>query len=224
MRIRSRACSAVPPDTVVMSGSRTDFFTTARLGFDCWKIDDLTLAKALWGDPEVTAPLGGPFREEQIVKRLEAEIAVMTTCGAQYWPIFLLEGGQHAGCAGPRPYRMEEGLYELGYHLRPEYWRIGLAQEAARAAVSFGFETIGARVLFAGPHPDKRSIAPDPEAGIPLHSRGDLSAHCRKHQCYFVEKRGLRQRQEATGCGLEALLRWKRRSERYKPDRPRCPC
>jgi [ribosomal protein S5]-alanine N-acetyltransferase len=72
----------------------------------------------------------------------------------QDWPIFLLENDQHDGCAGLRPYRVDEGVYELGFHIRTAYWGQGIAQEAALAVVKFGFETLGAKALFAGHHPD----------------------------------------------------------------------
>lgn len=60
---------------------------------------------------------------------------------------------QHLGCCGLRPYRVEEGVYELGFHLRPEHWGQGYASEAARAAIGYAFDSLGARALFAGHHP-----------------------------------------------------------------------
>jgi RimJ/RimL family protein N-acetyltransferase len=77
----------------------------------------------------------------------------MAAHSVQYWPIFLLEGDRHVGCAGLRPYRLEEQIYEMGFHLLPAYWGRGLAEEAARAAAAFAFETLGAMALFAGHHP-----------------------------------------------------------------------
>ncbi|MGA9890619.1 MAG: GNAT family N-acetyltransferase, partial [Candidatus Acidiferrales bacterium] len=94
------------------------FLTTPRVGFRYWTEQDLPLALALWGDPEVTAFIGGPFTEEMVRARLTKEIAQMQECGVQYWPIFLRDGDQHAGCAGLRPYRPAERIYELGVHLR----------------------------------------------------------------------------------------------------------
>ncbi|HUJ33538.1 MAG TPA: GNAT family N-acetyltransferase, partial [Candidatus Acidoferrum sp.] len=111
------------------------FLRTARLGFRCWRDDDLALAMELWGDPEVTALIGGPFSEETVRARLAKEIAQMREYGMQYWPIFLLDGGEHVGCAGLRPYRVEERVFELGFHLRRAFWGQGLATEAARAAI-----------------------------------------------------------------------------------------
>ena len=137
-----------------MTVPRAYFLTTARLGFGRWGPDDLPLALALWGDPGVTRLIGGPLSAAAAEARLGAEIASMRAHGVQYWPIFLLAGGEHVGCAGLRPYRAEDRIYELGFHLRPAYWGQGLASEAAQAVVTFAFETIRAAALFAGHHPE----------------------------------------------------------------------
>ncbi|HUJ29643.1 MAG TPA: GNAT family N-acetyltransferase, partial [Candidatus Acidoferrum sp.] len=64
-----------------------------------------------------------------------------------------LDGGEHVGCAGLRPYRVEERVFELGFHLRRAFWGQGLATEAARAAIEYGFRALRAEALFAGHHP-----------------------------------------------------------------------
>src|ERR1700732_2819713 len=81
---------------------RDYFLTSERLGFRHWRTDDLPLARALWGNDAVTALIGGPFTAEQVEQRLSREIASMRDLGVQYWPMFLLETQQHAGCAGLR--------------------------------------------------------------------------------------------------------------------------
>lgn len=108
---------------------------------------------SLWGDPEVTALIGGPFNAEMVRARLAKEIAQMQEYRVQYWPIFLLEGGEHVGCAGLRPYRIDERIYELGFHLRRNFWGQGLAKEAAQAVINYAFGTLNAKALFAGHHP-----------------------------------------------------------------------
>ena len=51
------------------------FLTSAHLGFRCWSDQDLPLAMELWGDPEVTALIGGPFAPEMVRARLTEGIA-----------------------------------------------------------------------------------------------------------------------------------------------------
>jgi len=123
------------------------FLTTPRLGFRRWTDDDLPLARALWGDPRVTALIGGPFSDAAVVERLRAQVE----SDLQYWPIFILGDGAHAGCCGLRPY--DGDTLEIGFHLRPEQWGRGFGEEAARAIVDYAFDRCGARRLFAGHHP-----------------------------------------------------------------------
>jgi ribosomal-protein-alanine N-acetyltransferase len=129
------------------------FLKSARLGFRCWTVDDLQFARELWGDIEVTRFFGGPFSEDEIRRRLEREISRMNAHQFQYWPIHLLSDDDPVGCCGLRPYGTEEGVHELGFHLRPKYWGQGLAAEAARAAIGFAFECLEAKGLSAGHHP-----------------------------------------------------------------------
>jgi len=101
----------------------------------------------------VTRFFGGPFFEEEIGERLEREISRMKAYQFQYWPIHLLANNEHVGCCGLQPYRLEDGIPELGFHLRPKFWGRGLAPEAARAVIDFAFGTMGAKGLSAGHHP-----------------------------------------------------------------------
>ena len=129
------------------------FLKSARLGFRWWTKDDRSLARELWGDIEVTRFFGGPFSDEEVGQRLEREMARMNAHQFQYWPMHLLSDNEHVGCCGLRPYRLEDQIHEVGFHLRPKYWGRGLAIEAARAVIEYAFETIGAKGLSAGHHP-----------------------------------------------------------------------
>jgi ribosomal-protein-alanine N-acetyltransferase len=131
------------------------FLRTERIGFRVWTADDLPLAVTIWGDPRVTrlvADLGHPS-PEQAGERLAREVANHDAYGVQYWPIFLLDGGEPLGCCGLRPYRPEEGLFEVGAHLLPERWSQGYATEAVRGVVGHAFGPLGVRGLFARHHP-----------------------------------------------------------------------
>jgi ribosomal-protein-alanine N-acetyltransferase len=101
------------------------FLETKRLGFRPWSHADIELALSLWGDPEVTKLIGGPFSREQVQERLFREIATMQSHGIQYWPMFLFSTGEHVGCCGLRPYKSEEGTCEIGVHLRKAFWGQG---------------------------------------------------------------------------------------------------
>ena len=111
------------------------------------------MAMALWGDPEVTRLIGGAFSREQVRERLSREIATMQSHGMQYWPVFLLATGEHVGCCGLRPYKSEEGICEIGVHLRRDFWGRGYAPEATRAVIEYAFNILGVKALFAGHNP-----------------------------------------------------------------------
>jgi len=129
------------------------FLWTSRLGFRQWSADDLPLALALWGDPEVSRFLGGPFSPEVVEKKLAEEIEDLKVHQVQYWPVFLLATDEHVGCCGLRPYKPDELIYEMGFHLRTPYWGMGFAAEAGQALADHAFQNLGAKALFAGHHP-----------------------------------------------------------------------
>ena len=130
------------------------FLASERLGFRAWREEDLPLARQLWTDSRVTGMFGGPYTLEKVQTRLKSEMATQREFGMQYWPIFLRGDGRHAGVCGLRPWRVEEKIPELGFHLRPQFWRQGLAEEAGRAAIEYGFGCLGAASIFAGHHPE----------------------------------------------------------------------
>ena len=134
--------------------TRTFHLTTTRIGFSKWTADDLPLAEQLWGDPEVTRYIcaSGVFSPEDIAARLAKEIDNDQTYGIQYWPIFELASGELIGCCGLRPYN--ESVFEIGFHLRPKFWRQGFASEAANAAIDYAFSKLHAEGLFAGHNPN----------------------------------------------------------------------
>jgi len=126
---------------------------TKRLGFRCWTAEDLPLALAIWGDPEVTRFVGGPSSVAKVRKKLQREMANMRDHRVQYWPMFLLTSGEHIGCAGLRPYGAALNVREMGYYLRPVYWGMGTAEEAGRAVIDVAFTRLSVNTLIAAHHP-----------------------------------------------------------------------
>ncbi len=132
------------------------FLMTARLGFRLWRAEDVEFAVELWSVPAVARYLhaDGPPSRAAVIDRLAREIASEEEHGVQYWPVFRLEDGAHVGCCGLRAHRPDEGVLEFGVHLRPAFWRQGLAHEAGIAVRDYAFSKLGARALFAGHHPE----------------------------------------------------------------------
>jgi RimJ/RimL family protein N-acetyltransferase len=78
-------------------------------------------AAALWGRLEVAPHIsaGGKSSEDAAGARFAAKCRMQAEHGVQYWPIFLQETGQYAGCCGLRPYRPADEAFALHIHLRP---------------------------------------------------------------------------------------------------------
>ncbi len=129
------------------------FLRSDRRGFRLWSDADIDLAMGLWGDPEVTKLIGGPFSREQVQERLSREIGTLQSHGVQYWPMFLLSTGEFIGCCGLRPYKSGAGIYEIGIHLQRGHWGQGYALEATRAIMGYAFDALGVKALFAGHNP-----------------------------------------------------------------------
>jgi [ribosomal protein S5]-alanine N-acetyltransferase len=132
---------------------RAFFHQSRRIGFSTWSMDDLPLAQGLWGDAEVTRYNGGGWSAQQIENRLILEITTLDKEGVQYWPMFLLETEEHIGCCGIHPRDKVNGVWEFGCHLRRAFWSKSLGREAAKAVISYAFDTLGVSSLFAGHHP-----------------------------------------------------------------------
>ena len=145
----------------------------------------------LWGDIEVTRFIGGPVSKAQIRARLAREIASMSEHGIQYWPVFLLADSTFAGCCGLRPYKPEEGICELGFHFRPQYWGKGFAMEAARAVIDHASESPKARALFAGHYPDNKASARVlEELGFEFTHEEIYAPTGRMHRCHILKLSG----------------------------------
>ncbi len=131
------------------------FLKTERLGFAHWSEQDISLATTLWGQPEVTRYIcaSGVFTQQEIQNRLITEVDNLQKRGVQYFPVFLLSNGDLVGCCGLRPYQGKPNVYEMGIHLRKEYWHQGYAQEAAYSMIDYAFSILGAAELKAGHNP-----------------------------------------------------------------------
>jgi RimJ/RimL family protein N-acetyltransferase len=139
-----------------MSKSKPHPTPTTRLTFRLWTEDDLPFARLLFGDPQVTMLVGGPFDEAAVAARLETELANQRDHGISYWPI-LLYARKEIGCCGLKPRDPARRVYELGFYLRPPYWGQGFASEASARVIAYAFDVLGASALFAGHHPKNQS-------------------------------------------------------------------
>lgn len=124
--------------------------SSARLTFRSWTAEDTALAESLWCDPEVTRYFGGAMTRDQADDRLRIEREREESVGVQYWPMFLRETGEFAGCAGLRPWSMDPNKIEAGVNLMRSAWGLRLGEEALLAVLAHGFDTLGFPMIVAG--------------------------------------------------------------------------
>lgn len=111
------------------------------------------------------------LRDQAVQLRLDAEIARQIEHGVQLYPAFLQDpipemltpGAGNVGCVGLRKKDIstlaEEvectfgpgiaAAYEIAFHIRPPYWRRGLATEAASAVLNHAFMKLKADMVIA---------------------------------------------------------------------------
>lgn len=137
------------------------FLNTVRLRFSVWSEKDMPDALELWGNPKVTKFIAsdGKMSKEQVHQRLKKEIETYNSCNIQYWPIYLIETNQNIGCCGIRPYDSNKNIFEMGIHLKEQYWGKGFAQEACSAVIDYAFNNLKVNALFSGHNPKNTASA-----------------------------------------------------------------
>ena len=118
--------------------------TTSRLLLRRWREDDLPAMAAINADPEVMRWIGDgtPIDDEATAAATARSEQHWETHGFGLFAVEIRATGQLAGFTGLNtPYSLPEVLpaVEIGWRLGRRYWGQGIATEAARAALDFGF-------------------------------------------------------------------------------------
>lgn len=127
-------------------------YRTPRLLIRPWTFADLEAFLAIYGDPEVMAPLlASPLQSlkearERMAKRFEA--AKSDPPGLGFWAIERKEDLQVVGSVILKPLP-EDTRVEVGWHLGRAYWGNGYASEAGAGALKYGFEERGLEEIYA---------------------------------------------------------------------------
>jgi [ribosomal protein S5]-alanine N-acetyltransferase len=120
------------------------------------QLADLDALVAIWADPEVTRFLssqGNPISRENSEKALRAFIEHWQQRGYGIWAIVESRSFQMFGYCGLR-YLEELNEVEVLYGLAKAYWGRGIATQAAKAAVAYGFNVADLDKLIAMALPD----------------------------------------------------------------------
>lgn len=121
--------------------------------------------------PEVMRYISGkPESREQTEEAIARVQRAWSVLGTSWWAFIETRSGRVAGAGCIQYARREadppsdlEALrnnpLEIGWRLHPDYWRQGLATEAARCMAAFAFDTLAAAELIAVRDPENASSA-----------------------------------------------------------------
>jgi RimJ/RimL family protein N-acetyltransferase len=122
---------------------------TARLNLRPFTPADFDDLYGLYSDADVMRFLGSGVRSRQETEAsLARMIAHWPAVGFGMWAVHNKLDGRFVGRCGLQPL-MDTKEVELGYAFHRAYWRQGLATEAARLSIRFGFDTVGLERIVA---------------------------------------------------------------------------
>ena len=124
--------------------------TTPRVRLRPWRDEDLDSLVGLNADPRVMEHFPAPLTRAESEAMLARLRAHFERHGFGFWAAEARGDGAGAaqwiglvGLAVPTIEAHFTPCVEIGWRLLPQWWGRGFATEAARAALAFGFETLG---------------------------------------------------------------------------------
>lgn len=120
---------------------------------------DLDALAAIWANPEVTRFLpsrGVPISRENTEKSLHSFVEHWQQRGYGIWAIVEDDSSQMVGYCGLR-YLDELNEVEVLYGLAQDYWGRGITTQAAKASISYGFNTANLDKVIAMALPENQA-------------------------------------------------------------------
>tara|TARA_R110001632_G_scaffold17219_4_gene54822 strand:+ start:679 stop:1227 length:549 start_codon:yes stop_codon:yes gene_type:complete len=113
-------------------------------------LDDIDELFKLHSDPVVQYYTGEPVVEsiEEIERAILKRINDYEKYGFGRWATVLKDGMHFVGWAG-LAYLPEFDEIDLGYRFLPKYWSLGIATEASRAILTYGFDALKLKKIIA---------------------------------------------------------------------------
>ena len=127
-------------------------YETERLIVREYRPEDAPAAFRMYGNPEVMRYLGGGKvqksveQSRELIERVQKRYQETPVFG--YWAMEDKASGEVVGTVLLKPLPNSE-LYEVGWHLAPQFEGNGYATEAARGALAYGFDNLGLETIYA---------------------------------------------------------------------------
>ncbi len=123
---------------------------TERLILRSWKSEDANAYFKINQDPKVIEFLPGPYSMEYIIDFISRMNQQEIKQGYTLWAVELKATGECMGFIGLN-YTDWEGSFtpavEIGWRLGSQFWGKGYATEGAKAALDYGFNTLGLKEI-----------------------------------------------------------------------------
>jgi RimJ/RimL family protein N-acetyltransferase len=131
------------------------FLATSRLLMRQFTLDDVDALYRIMNEPDMMRYFPTPTApERERVERLVArQIDHWRVHGHGWWAVTLPDRGQFIGWCGLQ-YLPETDEVEVGYLFDRPQWGKGLATEAAKASVAYGFQVHNLPFIVGLTHPD----------------------------------------------------------------------
>jgi len=134
-----------------------NIITTPRLTLRTWRLDDAPAFHAMNQDPRVVEFLPGPMSMVQVEDFIAFQQALFARSRACYFAVE--SDGELAGFVGLKRHEADSPLpfapcTDIGWRLAPAHWGKGIAGEAARACLAYGFDELGLEEIVSFTVPD----------------------------------------------------------------------
>ena len=127
---------------------------TARLQLRRMTHDDIPALLSVFGDPEVMRYYPAPFDRERMLSWVDWNQRSYADRGYGLWALVLRATHEVVGDCGMVDQQVDGvSETEIGFHIRRDLWRHGLATEAATACRDYGFKALNRHRLISLVHP-----------------------------------------------------------------------
>ncbi|HWS54764.1 MAG TPA: GNAT family N-acetyltransferase [Pyrinomonadaceae bacterium] len=144
------AATLTQRDTGAARAARARELETSRLRLRPFTAEDVVPLAAVTADPDVMRYIGDgqPLTFEETARNLTTIIDTFHLRGYGRWALIEKSGGALLGYCGLARPRESPGI-ELVYLMARRAWGRGLATEASRACLRYGFEELGLERIYA---------------------------------------------------------------------------